>query len=172
MIAYIYKKEKASVVVPVTAVPTTAAAAETFTGRKKKMSIEDQTLREQSEYFSVNAADATCLGKCDDDGEFATYPYGPGAGDFHEYLEQTSIDPQTMANHNSFVADRANSVGGAATSTGATVSAFPDAPEGSSAIDWIGLRRPQNVPVGDPTQISDTIRMSDFTDKSTISWSH
>lgn len=69
--------------------------------------------------------------------------------DYQAWVAKQSIDPQTVANHRNFVAERLKNKRQNLTSgpftTDTTINADP--------TPWIGLRRPQAVAIGTPTQV-------------------
>lgn len=104
---------------------------------------------ENLEYFSEGIADChTCTG----DLSYVLHEYGAPGMDFKDYISAKSLDPQIVKNHQEFVKDRLSSADnktGPAFDPGYRMGEL----EGGDEVPWQGLRRPQHVPVGNPTQL-------------------
>lgn len=95
--------------------------------------------------------------------------FDSNGGDYKDFIAGMSIDPQTAKNHLEFTRDRLD--GQNQIITGRTY-AMGEV-EGNSS-NWWGIRgRPQLIPElsqGNPTQIPDDVRDSDFTMKPRFNW--
>ena len=108
------------------------------------------------EHFT-NCADLTPVilaGMCGDDDKFsyAINEFGAPGLEYKDWVTSQSVDPQVLKNHAEFVKDRISD--NPQNITGRTYS--PDMHDSYDPIFWIGLRRPQAVPVCNPTQVPDT----------------
>lgn len=110
-----------------------------------KTTPEDQTINEHSEYFNIVSGAETCT-----DTGFAVNEFGAPGMDFKDWVMAQSVDPQTIKNHTEFVKDRTKN---GEFMTGRTFT--PDSHDSYDPIPWVGLRRPQAVPVGNPDQTPD-----------------
>ena len=88
---------------------------------------------------------------------------------YNDFVTAISVDPQTIDNHGSFVSDRLQTQN--QNITGRTYAMGEI--EGNSS-NWIGIRgRPQMIPEasqGNPTQIPDDVRETDFTKNPRFTW--
>ena len=105
--------------------------------------------------------------ECDGDLDFANNAYGAPDMEFKDWAASMAIDKEVVKNHAEYVKDRYNSK--TQNITGRTYS--PDSHESYDPIKWIGLRRPQAVPVDNPTQVPD-VDKSLYERKSTFTWGH
>lgn len=95
--------------------------------------------------------------------------FDSNGGDYKDFVASLSIDPQTLRNHLDFTRDRL--AGQNQIITGRTY-AMGEV-EGNSS-NWWGIRgRPQLIPElsqGNPTQIPDDVRETDYTIKPRFNW--
>jgi len=95
--------------------------------------------------------------------------FDSNGGDYKDFVASLSIDPQTLKNHSEFTRDRL--AGQNQIITGRTY-AMGEV-EGNSS-NWWGIRgRPQLIPElsqGNPTQIPDDVRETDYTIKPRFNW--
>jgi len=112
----------------------------------KKRAIKDDTSRdninfaESREFFSANP-DENCSSEFNDSGLA-----------FSDFIKSSAIDGEMVENHHKFVTEIADR----GLFTGRTISY--DSHDSYDPIPWVGLRRPQNVPVGNPDQLPDIDR--------------
>jgi hypothetical protein len=138
-----------------------------------KTSPEVASLAENAEHFEGcrNSAEDTaraldCMCDGDDKFEYAVNEFGAPGMEYKDWVASQSIDPTVIKNHAEFVADRQKLSG--SNILGKTMS-----PDNHSAdqILWWGLRRPQAVPVCNPTQISSQMDNLDWYDvKPKFNW--
>jgi hypothetical protein len=133
------------------------------------MSPEQKAQKESAEYFTqcdsmvMTQKDIGCA--CGDaTGEYNDKPFGMGNGSYSDWMAGHTLSPEIMKNHNEFISDRGNT----ANVLGRTWS--PDMNTSVEYIPWQGLRRPEAVPVCNPTQVPD-VDYDWFAKKPTISWS-
>jgi hypothetical protein len=91
--------------------------------------------------------------------------YGMGL-EYKDFAAAQALDPQVVKNHAEYTADRKRNPN-TTNITGPTWS--PDYHMSYDPIPWIGLRRPQNVPVCNPTQVPD-VDTALYEDCSSLSW--
>lgn len=116
-------------------------------------------LNENTEYFMAGgempdeakkAMDCACG---DSDGSFAKFDYGAKGLDYKEYVTSQAVDNKVIENHLQFVRDRKGLGPTGEFIQGRTYS--PDSHDSYNPIPWVGLQRPQYVPVANPTQVPD-----------------
>lgn len=116
-------------------------------------------LKENQEYFiaggestddSKKAMDCACDGA---DGTFAKFDYGSPNADYKDYVTSQAVDNKVIENHLQFVRDRKGLGPTGEMITGRTYS--PDSHDSYDPIPWVGLQRPQYVPVANPTTLAD-----------------
>ena len=137
-------------------------APQTFAGGP-----EMRALGEQAEYFATcrsSKAELDCL--CADGGpyDFAVNEYGTPGADYKDWIAMQAVDPQVVQNHAEFVEDRVRQ---GANWTGRTYS--PDSHESYDPLPWQGLRRPQAVPICNPTQVPD-VNPGTYAKDATFTW--
>jgi hypothetical protein len=107
------------------------------------------------EHFTdcANLTPVILAGMCGDDDKFsyAINEFGAPGLEFKDWVTSQSVDPQVLKNHAEFVRDRISD--NPQNITGRTYS--PDMHDSYDPIPWVGLRRPQAVPVCNPTQVPD-----------------
>ena len=85
------------------------------------------------------------------DFNYAHATYGAEGLDFKDWATSQAIDSSTVQNHAEFVKDRLEKG-----NTGRTWSPEQQSEmETVAPVPWAGLRRPQHVPVHNPTQVSE-----------------
>lgn len=139
----------------------------------KCSSPEKDAIKENAEYFAgckdssemKKALDCMCDG--DDKFEYAINEFGGPGMEFKDWVTSQSVDPQVLKNHAEFVKDRTGN--NTQNITGRTYS--PDSHMSFESMPWVGLRRPQAVPVcGNTAQVPD-IDYSAFETKPKFTWS-
>ncbi|MHB2028941.1 MAG: hypothetical protein ACYCPT_09010 [Acidimicrobiales bacterium] len=136
---------------------------------QKCSDVEARTLGENVEFFTtcadykdeVQHLNNSCT---KNDLLYAENPYGAKGIDYHEFIASQAISPEVVANHAQFVKSRWSKGEGW---TGSTFS--PDKKISGDVYPWVGLRRPEKVPICNPTQIP-TFTYSDFEPHSSIAW--
>jgi hypothetical protein len=121
-------------------------------GCPKCSNVEARAQKEAAEYF-VDCADSAAAKYVPEDGcdvAYAQNEYGAPGMDFKEWVASQSVDSQVIANHASFVKDRTKN---GENIVGRTYS--PDMHDSYNPTPWIGLRRPERVPICNPTQVPD-----------------
>ena len=144
-------------------------APETFTQRRRpkqyKVTPEQRALGENLEYFEDNhgtgAAGAGCSTKYSDN------LYGVAGDDYVDYVRKHSVEAEVEMHHREFVKDRLSGQAENQIITGRTYS--PDSHQSYDPIPWVGLMRPQAVPIGDPDQVPD-VDLSLYSTKRTLRW--
>jgi hypothetical protein len=111
---------------------------------------------ENAEYFSGDAVTAS-----DSSTDSSVY----GTGSYSDWVKAQAVDPQVMQNHSDFIKDMKASSGNV---TGRTYTPQGES-DGYNDIPWVGLRKPQNVPVGNPTQLSE-FNNTNYTNSPTFTW--
>ena len=160
---------------PPTTTTITPAATESFTIAKGKpapqqhgagcscalCAPEANSVSENIEHFAIG-------GGCGGDYGTAEH-FDSNDGDYKDFVASLSVDPQTVKNHLEFTRDRL--AGQNQIVTGRTY-AMGEV-EGNSS-NWWGIRgRPQLIPElsqGNPTQIPDDVRETDYTIKPRFNW--
>jgi hypothetical protein len=99
------------------------------------------------------------------DYSYAVNEFGAPGMDYKDWVAAQSVDPAVVKNHAEFVSDRARLREG--NLLGSTYS--PDMHMSYDPISWGGLRRPQAVPVCNPTQVPD-VDYNLYNTESTFSW--
>lgn len=133
--------------------------------------LEEHITVENAEYFTPDAASAHANADhsqmCGDDDRFnfAVNDFGAPGIDFKDWVTAQAVDAQVIKNHSDFTKDR--SAGGTQNMTGRTYA--PRAEIETEQTDWIGLRRPEAVPIGNPTQVAD-INYNKFAKSPTFTW--
>jgi len=95
---------------------------------------------------------------------YAINAYGMPGADYTDWVKSQAVDPQVISNHTEFVQDR---LGDNQLATGRTYS--PDSNDSYEPIPWQGLRRPQAVPVCNPTQVPD-VDYNLYESKTKLKW--
>jgi hypothetical protein len=138
-----------------------------------KASPEVASMTENAEHFEScrNSAEDTaraldCMCDGDDKFEYAVNEFGAPGMEYKDWVASQSIDPTVIKNHAEFVADRQKTVGG--NMLGKTYS--PDSHSSDSSVPWVGLRRPQAVPICSPTQIPDSVNLDAYNIKPKFTW--
>ncbi len=111
------------------------------------LSPEERYRAEQQKYY-YDAKD-TC-NKCDGDNAFAEHEYGREGLSYKDYIAGSAISEKQRATHAEFVKDRMSK------QVYATRGAFAaDSHQSYNTVPWVGLRRPQHVPVVNPDQVAE-----------------
>lgn len=169
------KKEKESDTVwhTITGRPGDQVASDNVQLAKPMLSPEQASIRENAEYFAGGSdpADAgkklgTVCSDTDDHFAYAVSDFGAPGKDFKDWVTEQAVDAATYKNHAEFTKDRFGS--DTQNLTGRTYS--PDSHDSYNFQPWVGLGRPQAVPVNNPDQVSDTNDAS-FSTKSRFMWS-
>ena len=123
---------------------------------KKKRQVLSQSgehsAEYSAEYFASGAAAADSMVSTDADIQGCGQDFANTGAPFTDWVKANAIDNTLIANHTQFV----NDTGTRGTYTGRTYTA--DMHDSYDPIKWVGLMRPQNVPVGNPDQIPDLDR--------------
>ncbi len=120
-------------------------------------SPELNSTKENYEHFAAgcDSESQLALQRACGDGDFAyaTNDYGAPGLSYVDVAMSSALDPAIVKNHSEFVKDR---LGGNDSQTilGRAWTPQPTV-ENADQISWQGLRRPQSVPVCNPTQVSD-----------------
>ncbi len=115
---------------------------------------ETQSIESNVEYFDSCTMDLTkhIVDSCNnDDYKYAYNDFGAPGADFKDWVSSQAVDNNVIKNHAEYVSDRESTT--TQNITGRTFS--PDSHDSYDPIPWIGLRRPQAVPVCNPTQVPD-----------------
>jgi len=127
----------------------------------EKCAPEANAVSTNIEHYAAGINDAT--------GDYGQESFSSGGGDYKDFIASLSVDPQTLKNHSEFTRDRL--AGQNQIVTGRTY-AMGEV-EGNSS-NWWGIRgRPQLIPElsqGNPTQIPDDVRETDYTIKPRFNW--
>lgn len=127
-------------------------------------SPEKQTQKEHVEFFSGCAPQQAVVGCEGDNFEYAQNDFGAPGVDFKDWVTSQSVETQVVKNHAEFVKDRLK------TNQNITGRTFtPDSHASYDPIKWVGLRRPQAVPVCNPDQVPD-LDMSLFDKEPKLTW--
>lgn len=126
---------------------------------KMNYTPEQKAMAENIESFSGGSAD------CSGDLAYAVDEFGAPGMEYKDWVASQSVGTDVLINHATFVKDRIKSTG--QNITGRTYS--PDSHDSYDPIPWIGLRRPQAVPVDNPTQVPD-VDKSLYSAKSSLRW--
>jgi hypothetical protein len=137
-----------------------------------KESPESNSLSENAEHFEScrNSAEDTaraldCMCDGDDKFEYAVNEFGAPGMEYKDWVASQAVDPTVIKNHAEFVADRQKLSG--QNILGRTTSYDSHS---SDSIPWIGLRRPQAVPICNPTQIPDSVDIDWYDAKPKFNW--
>lgn len=115
---------------------------------------EGHHMAETLEHFSVcrdpNEIDKTLDCVCGDETtySYSENDYGAPGVDYKMFVTSQAVDDQVVKNHKDFVVANHGQF-----ATGRTWS--PDSHDSYDPIPWVGLRRPEYVPVCNPTQVPD-----------------
>lgn len=131
---------------------------------------EARALAEQIEYASADTATAEVMAQIDQscDGQVpmgSSQPFDRPDMDFNDWAMSQAVDQQAIKYHQEYIKElardpRSNPLGRPL---------FHDSHDSYIPIPWLGLRRPQAVPVHNPTQIPD-IDISAYSTKPTLTW--
>lgn len=130
------------------------------------MSPESSAIKENAEYFSnyQGSAEDKTADISDDKVSYSVGGWGPSM-DYKDWTATQAVDTQVIANHAEFVKDRLGD--NTENITGRTWS--PD-DHTADQISWMGLRRPEAVPIsGYTTQVPD-MNMDWFNVKPVFTW--
>jgi hypothetical protein len=116
----------------------------------KKLSPEASAIKEQAEYFTGSStADSDSLSSTSGF-DYAQNNFGTAGGDFKDWVTAQAVDVEVLKNHANFVKDRT-----ATTTQNLLGGTMNVSRKGEFDVDlqtnWIGLRRPQALPVTDPS---------------------
>jgi len=164
-----FKKEHADVPPSGAAAPTLVSLESAAPGGQGRTMPEMAALTENQRYFSTCSYpndNYECAIKCGDSINMtASAEYGPGM-EYKDWVQSQALDPQIARTHADYLADRKRNPF-TSNVTGPTWT--PDYHMSYDPIPWIGLRRPQNVPVCNPTQVPD-VDYSLYEDCSKFTW--
>ncbi len=134
----------------------------------KCSSPEANSLKENAEFMTAGCDNDKELHNMCGEGDFAyaTNEFGAPGLSFVDWVASNSLDTAVLKNHGEFVKDRLGN--NTQNITGRTY-AIPDDIE-TDAVFWIGLRRPEAVPVCSPTQVSD-VNYNWYGTKPKFTWS-
>ena len=140
--------------------PVQVATVSNYEMRKRE--ILSKSGEHDLPYFNSNAAvaDAELL-NADGDAQSCAQDFANSGATFNDWVKANAVDSSLIQNHTQWV----NDTGTRGTYTGRTYTA--DMHDSYDPIPWIGLMRPQNVPVGNPDQIPDIDRTL-YSNKQTI----
>ncbi len=136
----------------------------------KCSSPELASSKENCEFFTSGCGEDAKLAlhnMCGDEAEFAyaKNDFGAPGLSYKDYVTSMAVDNQVIANHSQFVTDRLGNVNQNILGTTRNLGdcEFQMQP-------WVGLRRPEAVPVCNPTQVPD-LDYDWFAQKPKFTWS-
>ena len=110
-------------------------------------SIEERMSGQHREYFTADEVGVRYANDDEKNVDNSTFAYGSKDADFSDYIKGQAIDKEVIDNHRKYMSEKKYSQG--------SIRFAPDMNESYNPIPWIGLRRPQAVPVGNPDQVPD-----------------
>ncbi len=133
---------------------------QTMTSQERAISAKNAAEQNMVEGFqaaeTTDTIDKIATCACDGTPEvnYAVDAYGKDISSYNQWMKNQGVSADVQKNHSDWLADRNQvSHGGGSYYTGRTYSV--DSHDSYDPIPWIGLRRPEYVPVGNPDQVPD-----------------